>query len=218
MQSFSVTSPDGLTIAAVAAGNPDGRGILFIHGFGQCHLSWRAQLSDPALAAEFHMVAMDLRGHGNSDKPLDTAAYHDDKRWGDDVAAVIKGASLKRPVLVPWSYGGRIATDYLRAHGQERIAGINFVAAGTRSDPASFGPGQAAARGMFSDDLATSIEGTRAFVRACFARQPSQDAFEEILAFNMLVPVTVRNACTSRSPKSGRSSSRLAPAGAGHAR
>ena len=34
---------------------------------------------------------------------------------------------LKRPVLVGWSYAGRIVEDYLEHYGTARIAGINYV-------------------------------------------------------------------------------------------
>lgn len=37
-------TPDGLTISAQDWGNPDGREILFIHGFSQSHLSWIKQM------------------------------------------------------------------------------------------------------------------------------------------------------------------------------
>ena len=70
----AVKTPDGLTISAQDWGNPAGPEILFIHGFSQSHMSWMRQV-DSDLAKEFHIVTYDLRGHGNSDKPLDPAAY-----------------------------------------------------------------------------------------------------------------------------------------------
>ena len=96
---ISVKTPDGLTISAQEWGNPAGPEILFIHGFSQSHLSWMRQV-DSDLAKEFRIVTYDLRGHGNSDKPLDAARYRDSKAWGDEVQAVIDAAGLKRPVLV----------------------------------------------------------------------------------------------------------------------
>ena len=96
---IAVTTPDGLGISAQQWGNPAGPEILFIHGFSQSHLSWMRQV-DSDLAKEFHIVTYDLRGHGNSDKPLDPARYRDSKAWGDEVQAVIDAAGLKRPVLV----------------------------------------------------------------------------------------------------------------------
>ena len=85
---------------------------------------------DSDLAKEFHIITYDLRGHGNSDKPLDPSRYQDSKAWGDEVQAVIDAAGLKRPVLVGWSYAGRVISDYVATHGAGKLAGINFVDAG----------------------------------------------------------------------------------------
>lgn len=203
MRPIKVTSHDGLSIAAYEAGRADGPEILFIHGVFQCHLAWRAQLADAALESEFRMVAFDLRGHGNSDKPVEKARYSNDRCWADDIAAVIAEARLKRPVLVGWSYGGRVITDYLRHRGQGNVAGLNFVAAVTRTDPAAFGAQRVHLGKMHSEDLLTQIAATRGFVRGCFERQPSQEDYETILAYNMMVPVTVRGLITDRSHNPG---------------
>ena len=88
---LAVTTPDGLTISAQEWGNPNGRGIVFIHGFSQSNLSWMRQ-TDSDLAREFHIVTYDLRGHGNSDKPLEAARYRDGKAWADEVQAIIDAA------------------------------------------------------------------------------------------------------------------------------
>ncbi len=135
---ISVKTPDGLTISAQEWGNPSGPEILFIHGFSQSYLSWMRQV-DSALAGEFRIVTYDLRGHGNSDKPLDPARYRDSKAWGDEVQAVMDAAGLKRPVLVGWSYAGRVISDYVTTHGAGKLAGINFVDASIKADPALAG-------------------------------------------------------------------------------
>src|SRR5579871_2345160 len=115
-KALSVKTPDGLTISAQDWGNPNGPGIIFVHGFSQSSLSWIKQVTDADLAKEFHMVTYDLRGHGNSDKPLEPERYKDSKAWGDELQAVMDATGLKRPVLVGWSYGGRIIADYLRTY------------------------------------------------------------------------------------------------------
>src|SRR3974390_3666730 len=168
---INVKTPDGLTISAQEWGNPGGPEILFIHGFSQSHMSWMRQV-DSDLAKEFRIVTYDLRGHGNSDKPLEPARYRDSKAWGDEVQAVIDTAGLKRPVLVGWSYGGRVISDYLKTHGPEHLAGLNYVDALSKSAPSFFGEGLKLTPGMVSDDLATNIAATQAFLRACFERQP----------------------------------------------
>jgi non-heme chloroperoxidase len=96
-----------------------------VHGWSQCDLCWSGQV-DSQLAASFRMVTFDNRGHGMSDKPL-LPGYADERLWADDLAAVIDQTRLERPVLVAWSYGGLIVTDYARAHDDAGIAGINLV-------------------------------------------------------------------------------------------
>ena len=210
MRSLEVKTPDELTIAASEWGNASGAEIVFIHGLSQCSLAWMRQLTDAELSREFRMIAYDLRGHGASDKPLEKEKYSQDRLWADELAAVIAAAGSRRPILVGWSYGGRVISDYVRAHGRERIAGINFVAAVTKSGNEFLGPGIKNISGMISDDLATSIAAARAFLRACFATQPSDDDFETMLAYNMVVPARIRAAVISRTPNPGDLLAKLA--------
>jgi pimeloyl-ACP methyl ester carboxylesterase len=197
-QSIAVRTPDGLSIAAQRWGNPAGPEILFIHGFMQSRLSWARQTGSE-LAREFRMVTYDLRGHGDSDKPAERERYRNGRAWADEVAAVIAAAGLRRPVLVGWSYAGRVISDYLEAYGSAGIAGIDFVNARTNSNPRFAGPFSSIRFAeLVSEDLATRIAATRTFLHACFARQPSQDEFETMLAFNMMVPRAVRAAMTGR--------------------
>jgi pimeloyl-ACP methyl ester carboxylesterase len=127
-----IRSSDGLVLAGYESGNPQGPEILFIHGFSQCSLAWENQFSSRALASEFRLIAFDIRGHGASEKPTDPARYAYDTEFSDDVHCVMDAFNLKRPVLVGWSYAGRIVSDYVTAHGTKRIAGINYVCAGQK--------------------------------------------------------------------------------------
>ena len=166
----------------------------------QCHLSWQAQI-ESTLADEFRLIAIDARGHGQSDKPHDVAAYQDGKFWADDVAAVIKQLDVNKPVLVGWSYGGLIMLDYCQRYGCDDISGINFVAAAVRrvTDDNAPPPTIPQARAdLLSEDLSARISGTRAFLRACTAKPVDQDTFETWLAFNILVPRHVRQAMFNR--------------------
>jgi non-heme chloroperoxidase len=191
-KSLVARAPDGVSVAVQDWGNSTGPEILFIHGFSQASLSWARQ-TNSELAKEFHIVTYDLRGHGNSDKPMEPEKYKESKDWADEVKAVMETAKLKRPVLVGWSYGGSVIADYLKVHGAGSLAGLNFVDTVTKSDPSYFGEGFKVQPLMFSEDLATNIAATRQFLHNCFEKQPSQDDFETMLAFNMMVPPKVRS-------------------------
>jgi non-heme chloroperoxidase len=190
-KAHAVKSADGVTLAVQEWGNPGGREILFIHGFSQASLSWSRQVQSE-LAKEFRMVTFDLRGHGNSDKPLVPEAYRESRRWADDIDAIIKQVGLKKPVVVGWSYGGRVMNDYLTHYGDSAIAGLNYVAATSTAKPAALGIGSTLIPPMTSEDLATNIEGTKKFLVACFKIQPSAGDMTTMLGFNMLVPAKVR--------------------------
>jgi non-heme chloroperoxidase len=188
---YAVKSADGVTLAVQEWGNPSGPEILFIHGFSQSNLSWSRQVKSD-LAKEFRIVTFDLRGHGNSDKPLVPEAYRESRRWADDIDAIIKQVGLRKPVLVGWSYGGRVMNDYLTHYGDGGIAGLNYVAATSTAKPGVLGVGLRLIPAMTSEDLATNIEATQKFLVSCFKVQPSAEDMATALAYNMMVPPKVR--------------------------
>jgi pimeloyl-ACP methyl ester carboxylesterase len=149
------------------------------------------------------MVTMDLRGHGASQKPATPEAYSDDALWADDVAAVMEATGLKKPVVVAWSYAGRVITDYVRHRGTSRLPGINLVDASIVSKPEMLGADRKHLVAMTNDDLVTNIESTTAFLRCCFAVQPSPEDFQAMLAFNMVIPPPVRKLILARTPNDG---------------
>jgi non-heme chloroperoxidase len=88
------------------------------------------------------------------------------------VAAIIDDLCLDRPVLVGWSYGTFVICDYVRAHGQGRIAAINFVGGAVKLGEPAFGTLIGAGfvdhfADATTDDLPTNIRAMRSFVRAC---------------------------------------------------
>jgi len=193
----TVTTPDGVEIVLEESGNPAGPEIIFLHGFSISRLCWARQLQGP-LARDFRLVAYDLRGHGESGKPAAATAYRDGKRWADELAAVIDAAKMKKPVLVAWSYAGRIVADYLRHFGTGALAGLNIVGAKTNSDPAFNAPLLAPHQlAMASDDLEANVRGTIAFIEAC-ARQWDASDFAQCVAAAMVVPPYVRAALLGR--------------------
>ncbi|MFG1301739.1 alpha/beta hydrolase [Xanthobacter sp. V3C-3] len=193
-----IATPDGISIAAEAHGAAAGRDILFIHGFSQSGLCWTRQTTSPALAG-CRMVTYDFRGHGASDKPADPARYKDPALWAGEVDAVIRGFGLERPILVGWSYAGRIIGDYLAAFGTGAIGGIVFVDAATANERRFYGSCNRLMRQMCSPDLRENVRATRAFLGQCFAAPLPQPLFDLLFGVNMVVPVEVRAALFDRS-------------------
>jgi len=201
MKSHRVAGGGGIQIHLVETGNPRGRPIVFIHGFSQCRLAWSRQMNSD-LAHGYRLVAMDLRGHGLSDKPLD--GYADSRLWADDVDAAIQALSLDHPILCGWSYGPLVILDYLRHYGEDSISGVHFVGAVTKlgSDEAtsvitpeflSLIPG------FFATDVAESVRSLESLLRMCFAEEPAAEDLCLMLGYNVSVPPYVRQALFSRS-------------------
>lgn len=128
IRSSYIKGAGDVPISVVEAGDPANPGLLLIHGLGQSHMSFDGQLHS-SLADNYHLVAFDLRGHGNSGKPSNPEAYTDSQAWADDVARVIEETGLVRPVIVSWSYGTLVAANFLRYHGDEPISGLVMIGA-----------------------------------------------------------------------------------------
>ncbi|MGE4373604.1 MAG: alpha/beta fold hydrolase [Xanthobacter sp.] len=192
-----VLTPDGLRIRTHQWGTPEGQDVLFIHGFSQAGLCWQKQVNAPALA-HLRMVTYDFRGHGASDKPVDAIFYREPERWAGELAAILEQCELKKPVLVGWSYAGRIISDYLSIHGSSALGGIVFVDAVTSNERHFYGSCNRLMRQMYSENLEENIAATCTFLRNCFEVQPDQDLFQTLLAANMVVPAPVRAALFGR--------------------
>ena len=196
MKTHTVRGGSGLRLHVREWGKADGPPILFIHGLSQNHLCWAKQY-ESALADEFRLVACDLRGHGMSEAPLEPEHYTDSQLWADDVAAIIEELALDRPVLVGWSYGPFVICDYVRTHGQERIAAIDFAGGAVKLGSAAFGmlfgPGFLDHfADLTADDLPTNIRGVRAMVHGFAAKPLPPDDFETLLCSGTAVPARIR--------------------------
>ncbi len=190
----------GVPIAAMEWGNRAGPAVLFLHGFSFSKEFWEHQRSSD-LASRFHMVAIDLRGHGASGKPWTAALYQDTRLWADDIAAAIKAFGLVRPVLVGWSFGGFVAMDYLRHYGTDAVAGLMLVSSPAglvdQLHPDTPGYPTAAAQQM-SGDLADNIAGQRFFVRLMTAKPLPPEVEEAWLVQTLRMPVYARIAMRGR--------------------
>jgi pimeloyl-ACP methyl ester carboxylesterase len=100
---------NGLDFAVDEAGDGDAI-ALCLHGFPESRFSWRHQL--PALAAlGWRAVAPDMRGYGDTTRPLGLAAYRMD-RLVDDVAALFDALGARRRLLVAHDWGALIAWEF----------------------------------------------------------------------------------------------------------
>lgn len=99
--------------------------MLLLHGFPEFWYSWRHQI--PEFAKDYKVVALDLRGYNDSDKPQDASAYIMDE-FVKDVKETIAGLGYDRCVLVGHDWGGAIAWNFAYAYPEmvERLIVLNL--------------------------------------------------------------------------------------------
>ncbi|BAT52336.1 putative epoxide hydrolase [Nostoc sp. NIES-3756] len=114
---------NGLKLHYVTQGT--GPLMLMLHGFPECWYSWRHQI--PVFAQYFQVVAVDLRGYNDSDKPKEQSAYVMDE-FIKDVEGLIRGLGHENCILVGHDWGGAIAWSFAYAHPNmvERLIILNL--------------------------------------------------------------------------------------------
>lgn len=202
-ESRIVIGAGGVPLQVIETGQRGAPGVLFIHGSTLSSSSWKLQF-ESSLADDYHLVALDLRGHGNSGKPWDPDAYLDPRAWADDLAVVMEATGLERPVVVAWSYGGHVTMDFLRHYPAERLGGVVFVGssggmlpwpamdAATVAEFARLGPL------AMSPDAGDRLEAARAFVGGMVRAPVSPEVLEREVAAALAVPPYARAAMAGR--------------------
>lgn len=100
-----VTERDDFTLHHVSGGG--GEPLVLLHGGFQTWRCWRRLM--PALAEDFRVVAVDLRGLGDSGAP---AGPYDQRTLGGDVAAVLDSLGIERANVVGHDLGAAVATAF----------------------------------------------------------------------------------------------------------
>lgn len=90
----------------VQAGPADAPPVMLLHGFPESHRTWRGVA--PLLEERFRLIMPDLRGFGDSDRPLDVAAYATEILIGD-IFALADALGIDRFALVGHDWGGAIS-------------------------------------------------------------------------------------------------------------
>lgn len=146
------TTVDGLTIAYDDVGPREGRAMLLVHGFasnrieGWKRTGWYAAIERRGQRC----VALDLRGHGESSKPHDPAAY-ERAALVSDVTGLMDHLSLGDVDLFGYSMGARVSLS-LALSQPGPVANLILGGVGHRLLEPSRGGGEVMARAMEADE------------------------------------------------------------------
>ena len=97
-------TPD-VTIDYFAAG--EGRSVVLVHGITESRRAWDPLIA-PLIAQGYRVVAIDLRGHGDSSR----VAPYDLATMAGDLGAVVAAEGLEQPLMVGHSLGGAVVSAY----------------------------------------------------------------------------------------------------------
>ncbi|XP_067666860.1 epoxide hydrolase 4-like [Haliotis asinina] len=104
---------EDVRIHYVAQGDETKPLMLFLHGFPEFWYSWRYQLRE--FKKDYRVVAIDLRGYGDSDKPSGIENYQMSKMVAD-LKQLIPALGYRSCVLVSHDWGGAIAWSFTAYH------------------------------------------------------------------------------------------------------
>jgi pimeloyl-ACP methyl ester carboxylesterase len=103
----AVALPDGITLAYVQIGDPDGVPVVLIHGYTDSDLDWAPLV--PYLSKDFRLIIVDLRGHGSSSKPDCCYTRLD---FAYDIKLLLDALRVRRADIVGHSLGSIVAQTF----------------------------------------------------------------------------------------------------------
>jgi pimeloyl-ACP methyl ester carboxylesterase len=197
IQTRTVVSADGVPLNVAEWGNQSGPAIILIHNNALTWESWAPLIGTP-LDDEFHLIAFDLRGHGDSGKPWQPESYATISAWANDLAAVMKATNASRPIIVAVGFGGMVAMDYVRHYGIAELAGINLVQ--TQAGLVKSLPMDEATRAFYAKQaqlhqspyIADNLAAARVTARNFVADEPEQEWLDRTTTMIMRLPPYVR--------------------------
>jgi len=104
---------DGLTLHVQERSHPGALpSVLLVHGLASNARLWDGA-ADALVELGYHVIAVDQRGHGQSDKPDEG---YDMQTVADDLASLITALQLDRPVVAGQSWGGNVVIELANRH------------------------------------------------------------------------------------------------------
>ncbi|HEY3059261.1 MAG TPA: alpha/beta hydrolase [Chloroflexota bacterium] len=156
---------NGLRFHYLDWGNPSAQALVCLHGFTSHAHSWDTFAS--AMRDQYHVLALDQRGHGETEWAAD---YHALRRV-EDMEAFVAALGLDKFVLVGLSMGGRCAFQYAARH-PEKVERLVIVDIAPETSPSG---SQRIAQGLANQDVFDSVDEAFAVARAGNARPPDDE-------------------------------------------
>ena len=100
-----------------------GQPVVLIHGLhSSIRMNWQMPGVISSLSKNYQVIALDLPGHGNSDKPTSEAAYG--TQMVEDIVRLLDHLNIKRAHIVGYTMGGMIAMKFMAKHQDRVLSGV----------------------------------------------------------------------------------------------
>jgi non-heme chloroperoxidase len=177
-QGGSFKTSDGISIHFIEAGS--GRAIVFIPGWTMPAWIWQKQIDE--FSKRYHVIAVDPRSQGESDKP--TYGHLPETR-ARDYKELVDHLGLKRPVLIGWSMGCGELLKYAEQFGADNIAGFVLVDGYLTDKPSDLFAPISGWMNFLQQDRQKQADG---FVRSMFKKPQPEDYVKRIIEASTQVP------------------------------
>jgi microsomal epoxide hydrolase len=170
---------DGIRIHYLEAGS--GRPIVFIPGWTMPAWIWQKQMDE--FAKKYHVIAVDPRSQGESDKP--TYGHLPETR-ARDYKELVDRLGLKQPVLVGWSMACGELIKYAEQFGSDNVSSYVLVDGllSAKLSPEVF----AMMSGWMNDLQQDRRKQADGFVRSMFKKPQSEDYLKSLVDASVEVP------------------------------
>src|SRR5271154_6665128 len=101
---------NGVLLHYVTAGQ--GEPVLLLHGFAQTWYEWKRSVI-PALAEKYFVIAPDMRGVGDSERPM---GGYDKRTMAEDVSQLLQHLGVKKAIVIGHDFGGAVAYALAAEH------------------------------------------------------------------------------------------------------
>ncbi len=173
------TTSDNVRIHYVEAGS--GPAIVFIPGWTMPAWIWEKQIAH--FARTYHVIAVDPRSQGESDKPSDG---HYPERRSRDYKELVDHLKLDAPVLVGWSLGVPEALTYVDQFGPGSVRGIVLVDGLIWDKPDPQWAGMV--RQWMHELQRERPKFTAPFVRSMYRKPHDEDYFRRVTEASLATP------------------------------
>ncbi len=193
IQAGSFTTSDGVKLHYLEAGS--GKPLVMIPGWSQTAEQFKHQLT--GLSDKYHVIAIDMRGHGESAKPNHGYRIH---RLAADVREFLIAKNLKDVNLAGHSMGCSVIWAYWELYGSDRLAKLLLIdqMPMITSNPNWSDQEKSDAGAIFDKnslyDVTNALAGpdgvktTEGFIANMFTKQYSRDEVKWVVAQNLKMP------------------------------